>query len=53
MLFKNSKLGFFQVPPSFEQQVIFFKFVGRIDSGSGQQEGVGIKGFNIHSPVWA
>lgn len=34
-------------------QIIFFKFVGRIDSGSGQQEGIGIRGFNIHSPTWS
>lgn len=32
---------------------IFFKFVGTVNGGSGQDEGVGLKGFNIHSPVWS
>jgi len=33
-------------------QTIFFKFFGRINYGSGQNEGIGIRGFNIHSPTW-
>lgn len=32
---------------------IFFKFVGTVNSGTSQDEGVGLRGFNIHSPVWS
>jgi hypothetical protein len=38
------------VPP---QHMVFFKFRGVITGGSGQREGIGIRGFNIRNPRWS
>jgi hypothetical protein len=33
--------------------MVFFKFRGVITGGSGQREGIGIRGFNIRNPRWS
>ncbi len=38
------------VPPNSK---IFFKFTAQINGGSGQYEGLGLRGFSITSPTWS